>query len=506
MTSPVHDDHPPGAPVYSAGYQRAVVLLLMLAYTFNSADRTIISIIGQAMKVDLRLSDTQLGLLSGTAFALLYALSGIPLARIAERCNRVTLISVAMIAWSLLTALLGAAGTFTQLLLIRVGVGVGEAGCSPSAHSLISDYVAPARRASALSVYSCGISLGYVFCALVGGYVAQHHGWRTACVVIGLPGIAMAIALRVLVREPPRGHSEPPRGAGVTRLPPAVKRPFSLAHELAELAAVARLLFLSRPTLHVILGLTLASFASYGIYAFVPAYFNRAFDLGYATIGVLSALTGGVAVGAGILLGGVVCDRLAARSERWYALLPALGLTLSLPVYVMAFLQGSWQATAWLLAAAGFLQYLSLGPSFGIVQNVVDTRRRATATAFVFILLNVVALGGGSLFTGRVIDGFAEREFANRTTTTPVGAIPADAMPGSTVSVSFRTSCPGGKAPAASGPTLALTCKQALAQASREGIIATLGLYAWAALHYFLAALGIGEVLSGARARNAGRG
>jgi len=195
-----------------------------------------------------------------------------------------------------------------------------------------------------------------------------------------------------------------------------------------------------------------------------------------------------------------VCDRLAARSERWYALLPALGLALSLPVYVAAFLQSGWLATAWLLAAAGFLQYLSLGPSFGIIQNVVDTHRRATATAFVFILLNVVALGGGSLFTGRLIDAFAERHFAlyvsSQDARDPT-ALPATA--------SFHATCPGGKASAFARKADRFACQATLARASRNGILATLVLYAWAALHYFLAALGIGNVIAAARIRNAER-
>ncbi|HWG72128.1 MAG TPA: MFS transporter, partial [Steroidobacteraceae bacterium] len=166
---------------YSAAYKRVVTLLLMTAYTFNAMDRTIISIISQSMKLDLKLSDTQLGLLGGTAFALLYAFGGIPVARLAERVSRVNIITVAMIVWSSLCALCGVAVAFPQLLMIRMGVGVAEAGCSPPAHSLISDYFEPAQRTSALSIYSCGTSLGYLLAAICGGYVAQHWGWRAAC-------------------------------------------------------------------------------------------------------------------------------------------------------------------------------------------------------------------------------------------------------------------------------------------------------------------------------------
>ncbi|MGB6309085.1 MAG: MFS transporter, partial [Steroidobacteraceae bacterium] len=187
----------PAPTVYSAAYKRIVVLLLMTAYTFNAMDRTIISIVSQSMKLDLKLSDTQLGLLGGTAFAVLYAFGGIPIARLAERFNRVSILTAALILWSGLSALCGAARSFSQLLLIRVGVGVAESGCSPPAHSLISDYFEPSRRSSALSIYTCGISIGYLLAAAGGGYVAQHWGWRAACAMVGLPGLLIAVLIKL---------------------------------------------------------------------------------------------------------------------------------------------------------------------------------------------------------------------------------------------------------------------------------------------------------------------
>src|SRR5208283_2000719 len=233
--------------VYSEAYKRIVTLLLMAAYTFNSMDRSIVSIIASPMKLDLKLTDTELGLLGGTAFAVLYALGGVPLARLAERVNRVGIITAALIVWSGLTALCGAARTFPQLLLIRAGVGVAEAGCSPPAHSLISDYYEPSRRTSALSIYTCGISLGYILAAVVGGYVAQHFGWRIACTTVGLPGVATAVLIKIFVREPPRGYSDasPPATGGA---------PFSLRGEWRELRAVGKALLLDRPILHMVTG------------------------------------------------------------------------------------------------------------------------------------------------------------------------------------------------------------------------------------------------------------
>jgi predicted MFS family arabinose efflux permease len=467
----------------------------MTAYTFNAMDRSIISIISQAMKLDLKLTDTQLGLLSGTAFALLYAFGGIPIARLAERMSRVNIITVALLVWSSLSALCGAAASFSQLLLIRVGVGIAEAGCSPPAHSLISDYFAPSRRTSALSIYSCGISLGYLLAAVAGGYVAQHWGWRAACAMVGLPGVVIALLVKVCIREPPRGHSEPRTGDRDRLLFP----PFSLRAELRELRAVGKILVLDRPVLHMVLGVTLGAFAAYGYYAFVPPYFSRAFGLDYATIGVIAGLAGGVAVGMGIVAGGFVADALAQRAARWYALVPAIGGIIAVPFYLLAVLQADWRAATALLAIAGFFQYASLGPTFGVVQNVVDQRRRATATALLYVCLNVFALGGGPLFTGWVIDRFAESDF-HRFDPRPA---PQTAGRVTATRASFTSGCPGGAAPATANAEAQSLCNSTLARATRQGILVTLVFFGWAFVHYFLASVGIAKTLKAAATRNA---
>jgi predicted MFS family arabinose efflux permease len=474
-------------PPYTAAYKRAVVLLLMTAYTFNAMDRNIISIIGQSMKLDLKLTDTQLGLLGGTAFAVLYAFGGIPIARLAERVSRVNIITVALLIWSTLSALCGAASSFPQLLMIRVSVGVAESGCSPPAHSLISDYFEPSRRTSALSIYSCGTSLGYLLAAVAGGYAAQHWGWRAACAMVGLPGIAMALLIKTYIREPPRGYSDKADGHRAKSTLP----PFSLTSELRELSVVVKALALDRPVLHMVLGVTIGAFAAYGFYAFVPPYFSRTFDLDYTTIGIVAGLAGGVAVGMGIVAGGFVADGLAKRGARWYALVPAIGGVIAAPLYLLAILQAEWRAAAVLLAIAGFFQYASLGPTFGVVQNVVGQRRRATATAMLYICLSVFALGGGPLFTGWAIDRFAEIDFNSQDITH--GAHP-------TGGASFRISCPGGAATAQASAAARSACHAALARATRHGILVTLMFFGWACVHYLLASLGIAKSLKSARA------
>lgn len=478
---------------YSPAYKRSVILLLTLAYTLNSADRTLIAIIGQPLKVDLNLTDTQLGVLIGTAFATLYAFSGLPIARLAERFNRVIIISTALAVWSALTALCAAAANFTQLLVLRMAVGVGEAGCTPPAHSLISDYFAASRRSTALSIYSCGISFGYMLSAVVGGYAASHYGWRTACLVAGLPGIGVALLLRGLIKEPPRGHSDPLPDSTATQFPtksrlavPASRRGF--ADELKEVMQTARTLFLKRPICNMLIGLIVASFAAQGSYAFVPAYFSRAFGLDYATIGVISAITGGATVGLGLAAGGVLTDALGSRDAKWYALVPAGGLIFALPLYVLAFLQADWRMSALFLGAAGFFQYLSFGPTVAVVQNVMDSRRRATATALVYILLTVICLGFGPPFTGWLIDRLAELNFS---------ALGLDG--------SFKLLCGSGRAPTVTSAVLKRACESTLALSSRQGIIATVLLYAWAAIHYLVGAIGLSKEMRGAVLRTGSR-
>jgi len=467
----------------ATAYRYAVALLLMLAYTLNAADRTLIAIIGQPLKVDLKLSDTEIGLLVGPAFAALYAFSGIPIARLAERFNRVNIIFIVMTLWSGLTALCGFTTNFAQLLLLRVGVGFGEAGCTPPAHSLLSDYFDATRRATALSIYSCGISLGYIISAMLGGYVALHYGWRAACLVVGLPGVLIAVIIKRYVKEPPRGDSIL-RSSNWLRL------------ELAEFAGVARTLLCRWPTANIVAGVLISSFAAQGSWAFVPAFFNRGFHLDYATIGVVTGLTGGAAVGVGLLCGGFIADFLGSRSARWYALVPALALIVCLPLYVGAFLQADWHSTAVLLGLAGFFQYISFGPTFGVIQNVVAARRRATATALVYVLLSVVALAGGALFTGWLIDHFAQFNFNHL----DAGSIAKsfELMSSSTVAGggSFQSSCPGGEASATAGVAMHEACRAALALSSRQGILVTVLLHGWAALHYLLGALGLNKQMS----------
>ncbi len=455
-------------PVFSSGYKSAVLTLLLLAYTFNFIDRTIIATIGQAIKVDLKITDTQLGLLGGLSFAVLYTLLGVPIARLAERWNRVSIISLALVVWSGFTVACGFAGSFVQLLALRVGVGVGEAGCSPPSHSLISDYYEPKRRATALSVYAFGIPLGSMIGAVAGGWLAKTFGWRVAFMAVGAPGLIMALLVKLIVKEPPRGHSDPAERT-------VVAAPFSLAGELSELGAVAKTLFGRWSIFNMVMGVTLVSFAGYGIGQFAPPYFNRAFGLDYAVVGLIFGLVGGFSAGVGTIAGGLVSDRASRRGAAWYALVPAIGVGIAAPLYFLAYTRTDWRMAAAILLLPGMFGYTYLGPTFAVVQNVVETRRRATATAVLFLFLNIIALGGGTLFTGWAIDLFAQGLFhAGR----------------------FATACPGGAAPHGAAADLAARCKAALVGGTRQGILVTMIFYVWGAFHYLLASFGLAKELA----------
>ena len=480
-----------GKPLYSNSYKATVLGLLLATYTFNFIDRTIIATIGQAIKVDLKLTDTQLGLLGGLYFALLYTLLGIPIARLAERWNRVSIISISLVIWSGFTALCGSATSFAQLALYRFGVGVGEAGCSPPSHSLISDYYTPKQRASALSIYSFGIPLGTMFGAVAGGWLAQEFSWRVAFVIVGLPGILLAVLVKLLVKEPPRGHSElkerPLEAEDLVVEPP--KPAFSLAGEFREIGTVIKVLFGKWPVLHMVLGVTIASFGSYGSNAFVPPYFVRGFGLGLAQVGLIVGLIGGFSAGIGTLVGGFLTDWAGKKNAKWYALVPAFGLLICTPIYILAYLQTDWKMTAMILLVPGIFHYTYLAPTFAVVQNSVEPRRRATATAILFFFLNLIALGGGPVFTGWLIDHLAQFNFNHPASTGLFHALTGSfSDPGA---ASFTAQCPGGLAPKGSDADLMALCKGAIARSTQQGIIVSLCFYAWAALHYALASIGM---------------
>ncbi len=445
------------------GRRQWALALLVVVYSCNFIDRTIVSVLGEAIKTDLKLADWQLGVLGGLSFALLYTGLGIPIARIAERRSRVGIIAVCVALWSLMTAACGLCQAYWQLVACRIGVGIGEAGCSPASHSLISDYFGPDRRATALSVYSLGIPIGTLFGAVAGGWIAQTLDWRIAFLMVGLPGVLLALVVRLTLREPARGQSEP--GRAVADAPP----PFS---------AVLKTLFRRPAFLHLAVGSGLVSFVGYGVGQFAAPYLVRAFGFDYAQAGLTWGLIGGVSVGAGTLLGGPIADWAARRDPRWYAWVPAIGLLIAAPLYMIGYLQTRASVAVAILLIPGLFHYLYLGPTFGVVHSMVEPRMRASTTALLFLILNLIGLGLGPSAVGLASDLFARRLFSG----SGLGE--------------FAALCPGGHANPGAAPALAEACHASLVGGTRYAILACMTVLFWAAVHYLLAARSLRQAVA----------
>ncbi|MDA1074897.1 MAG: MFS transporter [Proteobacteria bacterium] len=282
-------------PLFTAGYTNYVLGVLVVVYVFNFIDRQILAILAPSIQIDLGLSDLQLGALSGVAFGIFYATLGIPIARLADRYSRVNIISICLAIWSLMTALSGMAGNFWQLLIARIGVGIGEAGGSPPSHSLLADYFAPDKRATALGIYALGIPVGILFGNLAGGWINEYFGWQNAFFLVGIPGVVLAIVMKMSVKEPPRGYSD-----GKSSATAAV--PFR---------AVLSRMWGYKSFRQLSLGAATQAFVGYGAIAFMPLFLVRTHGMSSSEVGTALGLIIGIGGGVGTFLGGWLGDRCA---------------------------------------------------------------------------------------------------------------------------------------------------------------------------------------------------
>ena len=372
-------------------YRYYVLITLALVYAFSYMDRQIMSILMDDIKAEFLLSDTQLGLLSGLAFAIFYATLGLPIARLADRSNRVRIISIAVAVWSAMTALTATAGSFLQLLLVRIGVGVGEAGAGPSSHAVLSDYFGPQERPLALSIYSSGVVVGALMGLALGGYIAEQYGWRLAFVVAGLPGLLLALLVWLTVKEPKRsgdnGHESNDAGGNQISFWAAVKE-----------------LWDNRVYRYVNLGHLLAVAFAYSVSSWVPALFLRRWDVGQAEVGTtvgFAFLAGGL---PGMIAGGWLATRLSKIDRRWEAWVSAVTLCIATPLYFFAFSAASMATASLLLTLGTFFNQCSHGPGMAVLQNSVNASRRAFAAAFMFFCSNLFGLGLGPLTVGAISD------------------------------------------------------------------------------------------------------
>lgn len=388
----------PGLSGNAQGNYRWYVLgVLMLVYAFSFMDRQIVSILLEDLRAEFLLTDTQLGLLSGIAFALFYATLGVPIARLADRSNRVRIVSIAITVWSAMTALCGLAGSFWQLFLARIGVGIGEAGGGPPSHSIVSDYFDPTQRSVAMSIYSMGPTVGSFIGLAAGGWVAQEFGWRMAFFAVGLPGVALAAILYTTVREPKRGALDP-------AAPPGVRDGFM---------DTVRILGRNKLWLWNMLGHTFAIFVGYGFSSWKPALYLRQFDLSQAEVGALVGTMGLVVGVPGLLIGGLIGDRIIARSRKLAVRFIGYATLLVVPFYALGLMADGWVATTVLLGLGLVFYQLGYGTSISIGMSAVQPHQRALAASFGFLIANLLGLGLGPLLVGAISDA-AESAFGER--------------------------------------------------------------------------------------------
>ena len=365
-----------------------VLAILTLAYVFNFIDRQIIGILAVPIKADLGLSDTQLGLMGGIAFALFYTGIGIPVAWLADRRNRVNIIAVAVGLWSAFTALCGFTQNFWQLLVARMGVGVGEAGGAAPSYSLISDYFPPEKRSRAIALYCCGIPLGSAIGIFFGGWVASHIGWRAAFMIVGAAGLPIVLLLKLGVREAPRGGQDQ-----------------TLIAEPPEPFASAILILMRTPSFWLLsLGGATSSLVNYGLMFWLPSLFARSFQLSLSEVswfyGSIILIGGPI----GLWLGGWLADRLGKVSPGAYGLVPAIAALIAAPAYAIGLFAPDLTVAFVLFVIPQALGNVWIAPTVTAVQHIVPARMRTTASASFLFVNNLIGIGFGTFMFGFLSD------------------------------------------------------------------------------------------------------
>ncbi len=377
------------------GYRNFVLISLTFVYTLNFIDRILIGVVAQPIIDEFKLQDWQFGLLSGFGFALMYTLMGIPIARWAERYNRVRIIAASVVLWSAMTALCGMAEGFLALLVFRIGVGIGEAGCTPPANSLIADYYPARSRARALATYATGVTLGGVLANLFGGPIAEAFSWREAFLALGIPGILVGIIVWFTIKEPPRGYSDAPGTKHV--------EPLGIKEALQELSA--KTTFWTNIT-----AATFVAFAGYGVSNFSAPFFQRAHDMTVGEVATQISVPLGLAASLGAFAAGYLTERASGRYPNAVAQIPGISLIMSVPFYWVGFTTDSIGLSLFTLIIGNLLHYSYLGAQYTICQGVASARSRATAVAIMLFIVNLIGYGLGPLTLGFLSDIFMEAQ------------------------------------------------------------------------------------------------
>lgn len=363
--------------------------LLTLAYAFAHIDRSIVSVLLPAIKREFMIGDAALAFLSGLAFAILFILLGIPIAVWADRGNRRGIIALSVALWSAMTALCGVAGSFAQLVLMRIGVGIGEAGLTPPTHSILSDLFPPKRRAFAMGVYSAGVYLGLLLGLALGGYLAQHLGWRKTFFVAGLPGLIVAALIRLTVAEPRRGQSEDA---------------LSSTQNYPGLGEVLGHLWNTRAVRYTFLGIAICAMSTQTLAVWLPSFLTRSHHLTIAHAGLILGIAAGVGGAIGTLAGGKLSDVLGARDERWRLWIVTVAMVLSPICSFLILFVHNIAVLALTMTLGAALSAVHLAPTAAVIQNLTPLRMRARASAIAIFIINLLGLGAGPLIVGSLSD------------------------------------------------------------------------------------------------------
>lgn len=365
------------------------LLLLLVVYISNYADRQILNVLAAQIIEDLKISKTAFGLLSGLAFGLFYATLGIPIAILADRISRKWILVTSLTVWSIMTTACGFAGSFLQLAIARVGVGVGEAGGSPPSHSMISDMFPTESRGTALAIYSLGVPIGIALGSVVGALIGASFGWRAAFWVLGIPGALLAIYVGYALREPPRGHAD-------GGLKDGEKAP--------GFREVLRFMVSQKSLRHALIGATLITIVGYGGVTWFAFFLQKSHGMSLPAAGIYLAWQTGISAGIGTFLGGYLVDVLSKRNIGWMTWVVTAATVISIPFTLIIYLSDNTTLVLWVMTVTILLGGVYLAPTFAIVQNLVGVRMRATAAAILLFVINLFGLGLGPLVVGALAD------------------------------------------------------------------------------------------------------
>lgn len=444
-------------PVNASAWGALAILLLV--YVVNFMDRWIITILLQPIKEELKLADWELGLLNGLAFSLLSGIAAIKLARMAEVRNRVRILTACIVFWSALTVLCGLVSSFWQLILARMGVGIGEAGGMPASHSLLTDYFPPERRTLAFAIYGLGLPVGGMLGMMLGGVLVDLWGWRSAFIVVGAPGLLVALVVWCFLKEPPRGRYDPP----------------AAKEEAPALREVAANLWRRKTTRHILIGLTLAVMLGNTGTSFLAPYIIRRFALSYSQVALLVGATNFLTAAIGMVLGGMLTDRLGRRDIRWLMWIPMLCIPIAIPFNMAAYMQDNVLWLALLLAPGSLVISSYMAPSFATMHNLSQPRSRATVTAIAGICMGMIGAGMGPLLGGISIDLLGEHVF------------------GQAGFSGFAAACPGGLPGPQTAPAISTQCAPVLARATQLSLLVWAPTMLWPAFHFWLASRSIAD-------------